>query len=57
MGRKGEKAVTRGEAEMQTEHWLEDAKLEFRRMKRQAEKALAQVEQKSGMHAIVMENG
>ena len=28
---------------MQTEHWLEDAKLEFRRMKRQAEKALAQV--------------
>ena len=28
---------------MQTDHWLEDAKLEFRRMKRQAEKALAQV--------------
>lgn len=28
---------------MQTEHWLEDAKLEFRRMKWQAEKALVQV--------------
>lgn len=28
---------------MQTDHWLEDARLEFRRLKRQAEKALSQV--------------
>lgn len=43
MGRKGEKAAVGEEEEMPTEHWLEDAKLEFRRMKRLAEKALVQV--------------
>lgn len=37
---------------MQTEHWLEDAKLEFRRMKRQAEKALAQVSDEEFFRAL-----
>jgi hypothetical protein len=37
---------------MQTEHWLEDAKLEFRRMKRQAEKALAQVSEEEFFRAL-----
>jgi len=37
---------------MQTEHWLDDAKLEFRRMKRQAEKALAQVSDEEFFRAL-----
>lgn len=37
---------------MQTEHWLEDARLEFRRMKRQAEKALAQVSDEEFFRAL-----
>ena len=37
---------------MQTGHWLEDARLEFRRMKRQAEKALAQVSDQDFFRAL-----
>ena len=37
---------------MQTDHWLGDARLEFRRMKRQAEKALAQVSDQDFFRAL-----
>jgi hypothetical protein len=37
---------------MRTEHWLEDVKLEFRRMKRQAEKALDQVSDEDFFRAL-----
>jgi len=40
---------------MQTGHWLEDAKLQFRRMKRQAEKALAQVSDEEFFRALDLE--